>query len=373
MWPLIKNNIRVLLARKGTLIMLLVLPIMLFSVSLFNNSTNDAKLFVAVHDEDQSPLSKALANYIARDGSRVQPIEAADIDLSLLDGKEEAVVLIPEGFEAAFLAGQQPQLTIRTLKGQEVVTSLRVSLDMYLSSLNRLQDIVKAESGAELVEEMAAMEKSGLRYETRRINEAQVNQTLSFASGMLFYVLAMSMMQATSLILSEKQWNTLSRLRQAPVGKFDYLIANFLTAVIFLVFNLVTLFVITRTLLPVNTTFSMYLLWFYFGLIWIFFGIFLALVAGSRAVYSSIIPIVTTVFAMLGGCFWPLWLMPPFMQKLAMITPHYWANDAMTLIQKGQSLFTQGTALLALPGFLVLFFALGVFALRRSQSVESFV
>lgn len=74
-----------------------------------------------------------------------------------------------------------------------------------------------------------------------------------------------------------------------------------------------------------------------------------------------------------GGSFWPLWLMPDFMKKLAMVTPHYWANDAMVLIQKGQSLLTQRTDLLALTGFLTLFFALGVFALRRSQSAESFV
>ena len=93
----------------------------------------------------------------------------------------------------------------------------------------------------------------------------------------------------------------------------------------------------------------------------------------SRAVHASIVPIFTTVFAMLGGSFWPLWLMPEFMRKLAMITPHYWANDAMMILQKGQSLLAQRTDLLALTGFLMLFFALGVFALRRANSAETFV
>ena len=373
MWPLIKNNIQVLLARKGTLFLLLVFPVILFSLGLLNTSGGDAQLRIAIHDGDKTSLSRSIGEYLAQDGSRVSDIAPEDIENSLLDGKEEAVVLIPAGFEAAFLRGEQPEMVIHTLKGQEVVAILKASLDMHLSALSRMREIRRPVSGAALLTAMAEAEAGGMKFETRRINEGDVNQSLNFASGMLFYVLAMSMMQATSLILSEKHWNTLGRVRQAPVGKFSYLIANFASAVVFLLANLLALFILTKTLMPVHTTLSMYLLWFFFGLIWIFFGIFLSLVVTSRAVYASVIPIVTTVFAMLGGCFWPLWLMPEFMRKLAMVTPHYWANDAMVLIQKGQSLLNQRTVLLALAGFLLLFFALGVFALRRSQSVESFV
>lgn len=373
MWPLVKNNIQVLLARKGTLFLLLILPVVLFSLGLFNTSGGNTRLRIGIYDQDQSDLSRALGTYMTRDGNRVQEVAEADIESVLLDGKDEAVLLIPQGFEQRFLMGQQSRITIRTLKGQEVVASLKASLDMYLSALGKLRDIHQPQSGVSLLTAMAELEDDAMRFDTQRITGGQVNQSLSFASGILFYVLAMSMMQVTSLILSEKHWNTLSRVRQAPVGRFNYLIGNFMSAVLFLLFNLLALFVITKTILPVHTTFEMYLLWFYFGLIWIFFGIFLALVVNSAAIYASIIPIVTTVFAMLGGCFWPLWLMPPFMQKLAMITPHYWANDAMTMIQKGQSLLSQSKDLLALTGFLVLFFALGVFSLRRSQSAESFV
>ena len=152
-----------------------------------------------------------------------------------------------------------------------------------------------------------------------------------------------------------------------------YILASVVSAVVFLCANLAALWAVSALVFRVGTTPAMYLLWFYYGLIWIFFGVFLSLVVKSRAVYSSLVPIVTTIFAMLGGSFWPLWLMPPFMQKLAMITPHYWANDAMALIQRHQSLLAQRTDLLALTGFLVLFFALGVFVLRRGQSAQSFL
>jgi ABC-2 type transport system permease protein len=371
--PLIKNNCQIILARKIMIFMLLILPVILFSLGLLNVTSQNAKMNIGVVDHDNTLLSETLTAILSEDGSNVQDVDEADIDNRLLEGKVEAVVTIPAGFEADFMQARIPDISIRTLKGQEITGSLKAGIDITLSSLAQLRDIRQPESAQTLMEAMRETEAQGFQFTVQSISTNEINQGLNFASGYLIFVLAMSMMQATSLILEEKHWNTLSRVRQAPVGKFAFLMANFLTAVIFLILNLLALFIITRFVMPVKTTLSMYFLWFYYGIIWIFFGIFLALSVKSRAIYSSIIPIVTVVFAMLGGCYWPLWLMPPFMQKLAMITPHYWANDAMTLIQKGQSLLVQRTDLLALTGFLVVFASLGLFALRRSQSAEDFV
>jgi ABC-2 type transport system permease protein len=373
LWPLIKNNCQIILARKSMLFMLLILPMVLFSLGLLNNASINARMNIGVVDHDNTLLSDTLITLLSEDGSQVRAVDESDVDDRLLKGTDEAVVMIPAGFEADFMQARKPDIPIRTLKGQEVTGSLKAGIDITLSSLAQLRDIRQPESAQALVEAMKETDARGFQFKVRRISTGEVNQALNFASGFLFYVLAMSMMQATSLILEEKYWNTLGRVRQAPVGKFTFLMANFLAAVIFLILNLLALYFITRFVMPVKTTFSMYLLWFYYGLIWIFFGMFLALSVKSRAVYSSLIPIVTTIFAMLGGSFWPLWLMPPFMQKLAMITPHYWAIDAMTLIQKGQSLMVQRTDLLALTGFLVVFASLGLFALRRSQSMETFI
>lgn len=373
MWPLIKNNYRLILARKGSFFVLVVLPVILFSVALLNNATSQARLNIGLVDQDQTVLSRELASFMARDGNRVTPTREDEVDQRILSSKEELVAIIPAGFEAAFLQGQKPEITLRTLKGQEVTGSLKAGLDIYLSSLAQLRKIKQPADAQALADAMREANDTGFRFSLQRITQGNVNNALSFASGFLFYVLAMSMMQGTSLILEEKHWNTLSRVRQAPVGRSSYIIANFLTAALFLAVNLLSLFLVAAFLFRVETSLAMYLLWFYYGLIWIVFGIFLSLVVKSRAVYASVVPIVTTVLAMLGGSFWPLWLMPPFMQKLAMITPHYWANDAMMILQKGQSLLAQRTDLLALTGFLMLFFALGVFALRRANSAETFV
>ena len=170
-------------------------------------------------------------------------------------GKVEAVVTIPVGFEADFMQARKPDIPIRTLKGQEITGSLKAGIDITLSSLAQLRDIRQPESAQTLMEAMRETEAQGFQFTVQSISTNEINQGLNFASGYLIFVLAMSMMQATSLILEEKHWNTLSRVRQAPVGKFAFLMANFLTAVIFLILNLLALFIITRFVMPVKLRF----------------------------------------------------------------------------------------------------------------------
>jgi ABC-2 type transport system permease protein len=57
-------------------------------------------------------------------------------------------------------------------------------------------------------------------------------------------------------------------------------------------------------------------------------GVFLATVAKNRKAAGSIAVFVSLSFAALGGSWWPLFIMPQWLQNLAKITPHAWANMA---------------------------------------------
>lgn len=373
MWPVIKNNLQLLLARKGMLFVLLIMPVILFAVGLFNNSSDTFSVNLGVVDHDGTVLSQALADTLKGETKKLESLKEGAVNDALASSKYDAALFIPQGYEAALLEGKTPQMVMRTLKGQEFVVSLKAFVDMQVADLLRLRQLANAQDGQALLAARDQALAGGMRYEEKAISPRPVHAGLAFASGFLLYVLSISMLQVGGLILEEKHWNTLQRIRQAPVSRSSYLIANFLTGVIFLLINMVSLWALTRFVFHIQTTLAMYLLWLLYGIIWIFSGIFLALVVRSRSVHASVSPILTTIFAMIGGLFWPLWLMPDFMKKLAMITPQYWANDAIALIQKGQSLLSQRTDLLALLGFLILFFALGIFSLRRLKHAETFI
>lgn len=72
-------------------------------------------------------------------------------------------------------------------------------------------------------------------------------------------------------------------------------------------------------------------------------------------------------FGMLGGCMWPLEIVPESMQRLGHIFPHAWAMDAwIELIGRGGGFGDILTELAVLAGFIAVLFPLGAWRLHRA-------
>lgn len=82
---------------------------------------------------------------------------------------------------------------------------------------------------------------------------------------------------------------------------------------------------------------------------------------------TSIGPPVGIAFGMLGGCMWPLEVVPDFMRTLGHTVPHAWAVDAWTtLLSAGGAVTDIGTELLVLAGFAVALLGTAVTRLRSA-------
>ena len=100
------------------------------------------------------------------------------------------------------------------------------------------------------------------------------------------------------------------------------------------------------------------------------FAILLAsLVRTERAATPAAI-LAALVAAPLGGCWWPLFITPDWMQSLALITPHGWANTAFNrLMLFGGQFESVAGELAALIGFAVAFSAVAAWRFRRSPLI----
>ena len=99
------------------------------------------------------------------------------------------------------------------------------------------------------------------------------------------------------------------------------------------------------------------------------FGVMLATLvktdrgAGSLATQSALI------MAPLGGCWWPLFLTPQWMQFLAKLTPHGWANTGFNKLMLFGAEFTDvAPEMLALVIFTVIFGSIAVWRFRTAAS-----
>ncbi|MFN8050780.1 MAG: ABC transporter permease [Acidimicrobiales bacterium] len=85
---------------------------------------------------------------------------------------------------------------------------------------------------------------------------------------------------------------------------------------------------------------------------------------------SSVGPPLGIVAGMLGGCMWPLEIVPPAMRTVGHLLPHAWAVDAWTiLLSRDGGVGDIATQLAVLAGFAALLLGVATFRMRRHLAI----
>jgi len=97
------------------------------------------------------------------------------------------------------------------------------------------------------------------------------------------------------------------------------------------------------------------------------FAIMLATLVKTQRSAGSIAVLASLVLAALGGCWWPLFILPKWMQALAKVTPHGWATTGFNkLMLFGADFGAVIPEMLALVGFAALFSVIALWRFRTS-------
>ncbi|MDD4876462.1 MAG: ABC transporter permease, partial [Dehalococcoidales bacterium] len=99
------------------------------------------------------------------------------------------------------------------------------------------------------------------------------------------------------------------------------------------------------------------------------FAIMLATLVKTQRSASSIAVLASLVMAPLGGCWWPLFILPKWMQTLAKITPHGWATTGLhKLMVFGADFNAVIPEILILISFAVVFGIIAIYRFRTSSN-----
>lgn len=97
------------------------------------------------------------------------------------------------------------------------------------------------------------------------------------------------------------------------------------------------------------------------------FAVMLATLARTQRSAGSLATITGLLLAPLGGCWWPFFLYPDWLQTIAKITPHAWATSGFNkLMVFGADLSSVVPNMLALLGFAVVFGTIAAWRFRTS-------
>jgi ABC-2 type transport system permease protein len=99
------------------------------------------------------------------------------------------------------------------------------------------------------------------------------------------------------------------------------------------------------------------------------FSLMLATIARTIRSATSLAVLTSMLLAPLGGCWWPLFLYPEWMQNIAKITPHAWATDGFNkLMLFGANFGDAVPSMVALLVFTVIFGSIAVWRFRTSAT-----
>jgi ABC-type Na+ efflux pump permease subunit len=365
------KDLRYMLGRKETLIWTFVMPILFFYfigtvTGGFGSSTTRKDNIALLATADESGF---LTDQLTR------RLEDEDYAVHVLDDPVEFEryrrrLVLPDGFTEKVLAGEQVE--IRMVGHSESLTGdydrIRVSKAVY-SVLADL--LVTGEDGVEPSPE--AFQELNDRPRTLVLDVTLAGKRKVIPSGfsqaipgnMVMFTMLVLLTSGTVLLVLERKEGLLRRIASAPISRSSVVLGKWAA-------RLVLALVQIGFALAVGT-FLFKMEWgehfpAVCGLLaaWAAFNATLSILMGSLARSQSQASGLGVVMSMalgaLGGCWWPIEVVPEWMQKLALYLPSGWAMDGM---HKLVSFGAQPTAvILNVSALLVGTLILGMLATR---------
>ncbi|RJE47475.1 MULTISPECIES: ABC transporter permease [unclassified Dehalobacter] len=375
---LVKNTLRVTFRKKGNYIVYLLLPLLgiVFSLGIYSGAKSQP-VQIGVIDQDQTALSSYLVQKTAKAGNyTLNPVREAEIKNRLFDQTLAAAVIIPAGYEKSIIAGSPAAIEIISLKGKDITAWLEQSFNLQTQNL---KDLAAASNGDHKAFWELFQKYSGnpLQVSAIELQDESVSKGITLTSlGFLLMFVMLGAGLTSHAILNEKRSRTYHRICASPVSTKEYLSANSLSSLIivtaqtlFIILALQTLFRI-ETYVPAPLLFLILLL---FGLVSIGIGLITTAFSSSSYMAGTLSTLIMTPTCMLGGCFWPVSLMPETMQKIAHFMPQWWALDAIQKIQDGGNMTEILMNIAILIAFTAAFFLIAVYRFARESNVQKFV
>ena len=321
---------------------------------------------------------------LAVDCPQTGPVCDERIATALVESSERtAALLIPSGFSAAIDAGQHVTLTMLydpvadaadrqlfegVIEGAAMQSSIENQIsrgtgqfeDMLTFAPQRIRESIEEQRAAADAQEDQEPALSLVKVEPGSFALLQTPDTYQqtvpgYTVMYVFFIIS----YLSSAIQDEKQNGTFKRLLSLPVSRRSFLSGKLLTGLIiglaqvaiifsvgFFVFgldlgqDLVALFLLSKSLVAAATAIGL---------------------AAATTNAGSVLIAPVIVGALLGGCMFPIDLMPQFLRTISYVVPHSWAMTGyQNLLVRGQGLLQILPQIGVLWAFAVIFFVISV-------------
>ncbi len=355
-----------------------ILFIVAFSLALGDLGPEDEQLRMAVATEEESGFSREVIDVLTlSDATGVDEWDPKDAGLALHEGRIPGYLLFPVDFTQRIFSGEGTEILVITADGDPETEAVLGGLAHSIGG--RIGTLSLAARGVTELEGLGSLDlvKLGqlgtappsIVFTTEQVGDVEPFNATNFTlPGYLTMFLFFAAALGAEAIARERQTQTLERLlsngvrRSAIVaGKVLASIYRGLIQLAFLWALGIFAFSIDFGVSPVAVIAVSVLM----AVASSAFGVMLASLVRTVKSASSAAVLASLTLAPLGGCWWPLFITPDWMQAIGRLTPHGWANDAFNKLMlfgaEGQDVLVHMAALLL---FAAAFLAIAVVRFR---------
>jgi ABC-2 type transport system permease protein len=383
---LVRNDLRIFRTDRRAVIIGILVPILIaaFFGYIFGG-TGDAetgKIPVIVVDEDQSAVSKGIADDLQKDSLvAVQVLDREQAEKQVKSGKTQVAAIIPKGFgddaaRALFTSQNKPTVEMLIDPSQamssKVVEGLFVRYGMQeitksafstQTGENLLADYVdKLEANVAAHPEAADMKAmlqalqrlrqragaggdsnpgTGLQrglampYDVSTVrvtsgHDVAYNGYAHSFAGMTVQFLLLAGVDAGVVLLLLRERGIWQRLRSAPLSKTDFLVAKTIATMLIGMFQIAVIYAAAIAVFGVRirgSTAGFAVIAIVFCFMNAAFGLMLASIGRSAPATRGIAVMVTLLMVMVGGAWVPSFVFPKWLQQASLAAPTRWAVD----------------------------------------------
>ncbi len=326
-----------------------------------------------VQDLDQTSASAQLVKNLELGGTfTIIPVDpAADATRYAQDRKAILVLVIPRGYERAYarrlgLVGGIPNAAFRDPNASVTIT--------YIHNPGATQSSVRIPilfSGLAVVNQAMSGQSPFIKTAETSLLTRRYRFIEFFVPGIIaMSVMTSSLSGAVNMNAELRQKGVIRKLSTTPITRTDWILSNVLYQLVLAVICTVAILAVSYLVFGVRLRIDAWLPAFLVLEVFAFGGLGMILTRVAHEAESATAAANFIMFPMmfLSGSFFPLELMPGFLQTIARILPLYYVNEglraAMVLADRGAALRDAAV----IGAFAVAVFVLGVKATRWEEA-----
>ncbi|AIQ20863.1 ABC transporter [Paenibacillus sp. FSL H7-0357] len=333
-------------SHKGLLLHILLPSLVVAGIVSVTGGMEDSAAVLLYTNKDTGAAGNHLIVELENSGDYklVERSDEADLKEGVTSQDGAAGLWIPEGFTSGILQGKAPQLTVYELKTTEDSMLIKMKTDaIAVEMLSTAATVRKASATGSMdsEERFTAILKQAEEHNVGSIRtdyNLYPRQTLGVITGMTLMFLMSLVTSSVSLIMADRRGRTMMRMFSAPVRSYEIALGNFLGSFMVGLIQIAAVLALGKWVLRYDYEVPMYL---YFLVL----AAFMLVSMGIAGTVAGLIrnpnntgmlnTLILTPSCMLGGCFWPLSIMPDYMQKAANFMPQKWAIQAVDIAAAG--------------------------------------